>query len=922
MAKIVYCIDGSSFLYRAYYSMRPLHTPTGIPVQAVFGFCRMLKKLIDDVHPAYMALVWDSKGSSGRQDIYPAYKATRQSPPTDLFHQKKYITDFADLIGLTQVVREGIEADDLLYSLADDLAQHHAKVVLVTSDKDMAQALIFPSVTIYDPFKEMTIDANSFEAAMGFPVTKIAFYYALVGDATDNIPGVRGIGPKHAVHLVQQFKSLSHLYDALDSISNERLKKTLEEHKQDAYMSEQLFVLKKLDLGMTVQDFAFDAADWDKAQQLFKELNFKKLIKEAPTQAQPKTGQGQLSIFGNVISDAQDTDHEKSSHDFPSQSYRCVMINTVEELTNLVEQIRIAGACALDTETNGLNPMLDGCIGISVCVKVGIAYYIPIRHTTQEPQLTCEQLLTILGPVLADATIQKYMHNAKFDLHVFDQCGLAIHGLAFDSYIAARLLLKEWQRAGLKVLSEQLLHESMITYEQIEKLSGVKKFSAVPLAEATQYAAGDAHQTLKLVTLLQDELRKEPSISRLYYEIEHPLITILWQMEHEGIFLDCTILKNLGLKIEQALHTVEQTISTMTGLSDINLNSSRQIEELLFTRLGLPAQKKNTKSARYSTDHEVLTALAKIHVIPGLIVQYRELAKLKNTYVDTLPSYINPHTHHIHTSFSQVSTATGRLASSEPNLQNIPTDGSGFGITIRGAFKPDSNNLFISADYNQIELRILAVMTQDQHLLTAFKNNHDIHAETASRIFGTPRDQVTHEQRQIGKRINFSILYGLTPHGLAKDLGIKHADAKHYIEQYFEQYPAVAPWMEALIATVKQTGYVETLYGRRRYIPGIYETNHTLYAEARRVAINTKAQGSAADIMKLAMVNLAAAYIQEKLDAKIILQLHDELVITAPIHQVTEASDILKTILESVVAWEIPLSVTVRTGASWQAVTK
>jgi DNA polymerase-1 len=907
--KTIYLIDGSSFLYRAYYSLRPLHTPQGVPVQAVFSFCRMIKHLIDQFNPSFMILVWDSRGKTLRHEIYPAYKATRQAPPSDLFEQKQLIMKFADLIDLHQIIKDGVEADDLMYSAAKELAGPDHRTVIVSSDKDMAQTLN-EYISIYDPFKDQIINASLFEQLAGFPVSKLPFYYALLGDTSDNIPGVKGIGKKGAADLVKQYQSLEDIYEHIENVTPERARKALQENKENAFLSQELFELRYIPTGTSKNDISFDQSKWSEAQEFFHELNFKSLLKKEEIETHQAQ---QLAITG--VEQPEDPFTRLKEYEFKT-------VVTVAELEDVVVKIRAAGAVAVDTETDGLMPLYNSCVGLSLCVQKGIAYYIPCGHKTDELQLPCNEIVRILKPMFEDPTIEKYLHNAKFDQLVLHALGIEMAGMAFDSYIVARLLLREWQRAGLKPLSEFYFNEVMLNFHEVLNYYKVKDFAQVPLALATRYAAADAHQTYQLAQLLSAELAKDPVTEKLYEDIEHPLIQVLVDMEAEGIAIDVPLLKQLGDTVKGSLDAVEFAIKNMVNMPDINLNSPRQVEDLLFNQLALPPQKKSAKGTGYSTDQEVLTTLSKMHPVPGLIIQYRELAKLKSTYIDALPTYVNPKTGLIHTTFSQTSTATGRLSSMEPNLQNVPTDGTGYGLAIRGAFKPKEGHLFIAADYSQIELRVLAYLSQDQNLMSAFAYDHDIHAETAARIFQVPLTAVTHEQRQVGKKINFSILYGLTPYGLSKDLGIGQKEAKSYIDSYFAQYPEVSVWMEEVIKDVMANGYVATLFGRKRYIPTIFEKNRVLHEEAKRMAINTKAQGTAADVMKLGMIDIANEFKAQKLDAAIVLQIHDEILVTASRDIAERVSALVAQKLESVVKWNVPLKVTTRIGSNWKEVTK
>ena len=911
--KTVFLIDGSSFLYRAYYGLRPLHDSQGNQVQAVYGFVRMIKKLIDMFSPEYMALVWDSGGKTTRHEMFPAYKATRQAPPSDLFEQKEKICQFADLISLTQVKKAGIEADDLMYSVARDLHKEGYDVVLITSDKDMGQ-MLDAQTFIYDAFKEETHDTASFAQKMGFDVSKLPFYFALLGDSSDNIPGVKGIGKKGAIDLVQQYDSLEQVYAHLDQVPN-RMRTALEANRENAFLSRELFLLQYHVCNVTVEDVRFHPERWIQARPLFVELNFKSLLKDmapvAVTQTSAQTGDGQLSLFG----EAKKKEIKEIKHQFKK-------VVTHADLQELVQALQTKKVFALDTETTGIRPISDPIVGISFATEPGKAWYVPFGHQVQEEQLSKDEVFAALKPLLEDPMYKKIFHHASFDVAVLRHAGLLVRGVVFDTMLAVRLINVPGQRAGLKDLSERFLDESMLTYEEVVQQNGYKNFSYVPLDLATAYAAADAHQTLLLYPILQDLLVKE-GFAQLYEHIEQPLQNILLAMEQEGINLDRDQLAALGKQITAELIELEDAVITAAGpkFADINLNSPKQVQQLLFEELKLPTQKKSAKGS-YSTDSEVLEALAKLHPVPGLIAKYRELAKLKNTYIDALPNYIDPTTQKIHTAFNQSSVATGRLSSSDPNLQNIPADAHGYGIEIRAAFKPREGELFISADYSQIELRVMAYLSQDPALKKAFTEGKDIHTQTASRLFDVALDEVTHAQRQIGKRINFSVLYGMTPFGLSKDLGIPFAQAKQYIETYFEQYPQVQIWMDRVIAQAKELGYVSTLYGRRRYMPGLYEANQALYQQAVREAVNTVVQGTAADLMKIGMIKLAEELATQRVPAKIVLQIHDELLLTVPKGFETQAEEISRTTLGHVVQWDVPLEVTTRIGVDWKEVTK
>lgn len=896
--KKIYLIDGSSFLYRAYYGLRPMHTSMGEPVQAVYGFCRMIKKIIDTHAPECMILVWDSKGKTERHVLYEEYKATRQAPPSDLFTQKERIIEFADLIGLKQISQIGVEADDLLYSLAHSFEKQKIDTVVISSDKDLGQ-MLNEHITLFDPFKDEFVTPEMLELKYGVPLSKLIFYFALIGDSSDNIPGVKGIGPKGAQELVNQFDSLDDLYTRIELVKKERTRELLRASRDNAFLSEALFKLKLYETPVDLIQCAISVEQWAQARPLFEKLEFKSLLKDLPILFEQQTFLEQKTAL----------------------NYNYVCVTTEEQLVHLSATVRAAGVCAIDTETTGIKTLQSDIVGISVCVQEGTAYYIPYGHINAH-QLSKEAVFLHLKPILEDSSIKKYLQNSKFDQLMFAHQGIELRGVVFDTMIAASLVVKDWQRLNLKALSEHYLHETMITYAELAQKYKTHNFAEIPLEDAVLYAAADAHQTFRLVPILKKELEKHEQVN-LFESIEFPLVDILYHMEKEGIFCDAAELAHLDRIVTTKLTALQQLITDIIGhdKADINLNSPKQLEQLLFEVLQLPRQKKTAGKTGYSTDQEVLLELSKLHPVPGLIIKYRELFKLKSTYIETLPSYINPYTRKIHTHFSQVSAATGRLASSEPNMQNIPLAYED-GLSIRAAFKPAAGHVYLSVDYSQIELRVLAYLSQDANLLAAFARGEDIHARTAAALFNVEILSVTHEQRQLAKRINFSILYGLTPYGLSKDLDIPFSEAKEYIEKYFAQYPGVVAFIEKTIEFTKQHGYVVTWQGRRRYIPGIHEKNKSLYELACRVAVNTAAQGTAAELMKLGMILLHKQFTSDKYNAHMLLQIHDELLISVPQEYAQIIEKNVKDVLQASVDWNVPLVVTTRIGANWAEVTK
>ena len=620
----IFVIDGSSFLYRSYYGLRPLHTSKGIPVQAVYSFARIIKKMISQFKPEHIVVVWDSKGKTTRHEMFTEYKATRQAPPSDLFEQKKSVLQFLDLIGMKQVATPGIEADDIMYSIAQEQKKEGKTVVLVTSDKDMGQIIDDQKIVVYDPWKDAFLDQPAFEQKMKMPVGKFPFYHALIGDMSDNIPGVKGIGDKGALDLVNQFESLDDLYAHLERVSKERVRNALIANKENAFLSYKLFLLQYHPSGLLWQDFFFDANNWANARPLFEKLEFKSLLKD-------------IEVDGVVASGVAPEVAQKMA------GYEFIAVVSKDQLENLCALAKHHKLFAFDTETEGLNPLVDPCVGISLCVKEGTAYYVPFGHKDAQ-QLSQHEVVQALKPIFEDENIKKILHHAKFDLEVISALGIETKGVVFDTLIAAHLITKDWQRIGLKYLSEFYLHEPMLSFEEVVKNNKYKNFSYVPLELATRYAAADAHQTLRLKPILEKEL-KEQKLLELYQKIELPTMLVLYDMEKEGITIDTEFLAELNTRITADIQRIEQEICESIGVmvGAYNLNSPRQVEQILFMKLQLPPQKKSAKGS-YSTDQEVLQALSSLHPVPALLMKFRELSKLKSTYVDALPEYINPHT--------------------------------------------------------------------------------------------------------------------------------------------------------------------------------------------------------------------------------------------------------------------------------------
>jgi DNA polymerase-1 len=897
--KTIYIIDGSSLLYRSYYGLTSMQTSKGVPVQAIYGFCRAIKKIIDEMAPYLMVIAWDSAGQTTRKKVYDAYKAHRQATPNDLFEQKEAIQRWADEVGIFQLSVEGWEADDLIAQLVRENSDKN--ILIIGPDKDLHQ-LVSESVEMYDPMKKQRFTKADIEKKYGFEVFKIPFFYALVGDSSDNIPGVKGIGEKGATALVQQFDSLDQMYEQIDQVASERTKKALLTHEKEARLSYQLFTLDAPEISVSLDQLHFDPAWWERGYQFFIEHEFKSLVPVG---------------FKGVH------EKKKESHVYETRE----LVVTLDRLKEIVLQIRSIGACAVDTETMGESVFDQVMVGFSVAYNDYQAFYIPLRHVGEEAekkQISIEAALALIKPLFEDANIKKIFHHAKFDMHVFAREGINVQGLYFDSLIAASLLRTSDEKIGLKVLSERLLQEPMQTFAEV--LQKHKNFSFVPLEQALNYAAYDALQTYKLWQLFEKQFEQEVTLKKLFFELEMPLCNVLFRMERAGILLDLDEMKQLHVSVNVRIEEAKQKIigfleaQGIEAPAEINLNAPRQIEKLLFDDLGLMPRGKSPKGAR-STNQDVLIALSKEHPIPALIVQFRELMKLKTTYIEPLPLLISKQDQKIHTSYNQTAVATGRLSSNDPNMQNIPVS-FGQALNVRKAFIASPGKTLLSVDYSQIELRVLAHVTQDPHLMDAFLHDEDIHVKTATQIFGIQKDQVTDEQRQVGKRINFSIMYGMTPFGLSKDLDISLKDAKMYIDAYFDRYQGVKTWMDAVVEQAKKDGYVSTLWGRRRYIPELQEKNKMLFEAGRRAAVNTPIQGTTSELIKWAMLAIDHYCFEHAQEGSMLLQIHDEVVLEVVDQKVDAFAERVKQIMEQVVLWSVPLKVSVRMGKNWASITK
>jgi DNA polymerase-1 len=882
--KRLFLIDGSSYIYRAYFAIRHLSNSKGLATNAVYGFVNMLLKVAREQQPDHLAVVFDARGPTFRKELYPEYKANRTHMPDDLVPQVPIIKDVVRAFNMPAIEKEGFEADDIIATLAKKFAAEGLEVTVVTGDKDLMQ-IVSDRIRLLDTMKDKVSGLEEVAERFGGPPEKVIEVQALAGDSSDNIPGVPGIGEKTAVKLIQEFGSVENLLANLDQVKG-KIQEKLREHADLALLSKKLVTLvDDMELDVDYDNFALGEPNRPALTVLFKELEFHKLIQEFSSDERA-TGEG----------------------------YRAVL--TEEDLSELVTELEKAPRLAFDTETTGLDPTLADMVGLSFAVRPGEGWYIPLAHRYlgAPEQLAPGFVMERLRPLLTDAGKGKIAQNAKFDLQVLRRAGIEVKGLAFDTMIASYLANPAATSHGMDALAADLLGYKTITYSEMTG-SGKKQigFAEVEVEKAVVYASEDADITLRLAGKLEPMLG-EAGQEKLFYEVEMPLVEVLADMEWSGVRIDPRFLGGLSKELETKLAALEKEIHQMAG-GPFNIGSPKQLGEVLFERLKL-ARGKKTKTG-WSTDVEVLTKLAEEQPIAARLLDYRSLAKLKSTYTDALPKLIHPQTGRLHTSFNQALTATGRLSSSEPNLQNIPirTEEGG---RIREAFIPAEGNVLLSADYSQVELRVLAHLAGEAVLTESFEKGEDIHRRTASEIFGVFPEMVTAEMRRQAKTINFGIIYGMSDFGLAKALGIGRREAQTFIDNYFARYPGVLGFMESKREEARQKGYVTTLLGRRCAVAEIHSPNRNIRDYAERNAINYPIQGSAADIIKVAMVRIHERLKKEGLQAKMVLQVHDELVFDVPQIELETVRELVRAEMQGAVELDVPLVVDIGVGKNWR----
>ncbi|MCY3624569.1 MAG: DNA polymerase I [Candidatus Dadabacteria bacterium] len=886
----LYLIDGSSYIFRAYYGVRAdLSTSDGFPTNAVYGFATMLLKFLREYEPRYLGMVFDSRGEVFRNEIYPEYKANRDEAPESLQLQFSKIFELVRAFSIPMLAMEGYEADDIIGTIAR--AQGTSKVVLVTGDKDFCQ-LVSENVTLVDTMRERVTGVQEVHQKYGIEPGQMIDFFALVGDKVDNIPGVAGVGGKTASALISKYGNLDGVYRNLEEL-RPSVAKRLREHKDNAYLSRELVTIKTdVEVGTGIEDFRYGGYAAEDLQEIFSELEFEKLLDEIGASRTPGE----------------------------SEAVRYDSYETVFDEMSLGQVIRIveeAGELSIDLETDSRLPMNAGIVGFSLCTAPGRAFYVPVGHTgimEAEKQMKPETALSMLKPVLESEGIRKIGQNIKYDMLALKNHGVSLRGIYFDTMLAAHLLDASRGSYKLDELSRTELGHKMISYDDVTgKGKSRKNFAEVDIETAARYSCEDSDVALILSRKFLETLKKE-GLWDLYRENVLGLVPVLCDMEFTGVSVDTAILGKMSEEFERDLDSIEGGIYEKTE-GKFNINSTKQLSEVLFEKLGLPVKKKTAKGA-FSTDSEVLRDLSTIHEVPRLILRHRFLSKLKSTYIDQLPRLINPVTGRIHTSFNPAGTSTGRLSSSDPNLQNIPIK-TGDGKRIRKSFVAKDGCVILSADYSQIELRLLAHFSEDPILLEALRDDKDVHVATACEIFNASEDQITSEMRNLAKTINFGIIYGISAFGLSKQLGTTVSVSRNYINRYFDRYSEVKTYMQASVEEARNRGYTETLVGRRRPIPELVSGNRVERGRGEREAINTPIQGSAADIINLAMIRIFRRLEEGEFRSKMILQVHDELLFEVYEAELEKLRTHIKNDMEN--AWElrVPLRVEMRAAENW-----
>jgi len=909
--KTLLLVDGSSYLYRAFHALPDLRNRNNEPTGAIHGVLNMLRRLHKDYHADYSACVFDAKGKTFRDALYPEYKAHRPAMPQDLSVQIEPLQACIRAMGWPMLIIDGVEADDVIGTLAKQAVEADMRCIISTGDKDIAQ-LVSPNITLVNTMNNETLDEANVLAKFGVPPVRMLDYLMLVGDTADNIPGVQKVGPKTAVKWLAQYGSLDNIIahaDEIKGVVGDNLRTAL-----DWFDTARRLITIKCDVALPVNlvDLAPQPQDIEQLIRLYEQLDMKASLRELRQQ----NDADQFDLTDSGGNQAAAADHEITSAGLTHiGTYQTIF--TEAELIVWLIRLDAAQLVSVDTETTSLNPMQAKLVGISFCTESHHAAYLPLMHNYAGvlQQLSLDVALKMLKPWLENAAKPKLGQNLKYDKHVFANHGIQLNGIVHDTLLQS-YVLESHRPHNMDSLAMRHLDIKTISYDEVTG-KGVNRigFDEVAIDVATQYAAEDADITLQLHQTLYPGIQSDDRLSYIYREIEMPILDVLFEIERNGVLLDYKLLQKQSHELGEKLHILEQQAYVIAE-QPFNLNSPKQIQEILFNRLKLPIIKK-TPTGVPSTDEDVLQQLALDYPLPKLLLDYRSLAKLKSTYTDKLPLMIDRNTGRVHTNYAQSVAVTGRLASSDPNLQNIPVR-TGEGRRIREAFIAPPGYRIISADYSQIELRIMAHISQDDGLSKAFAAGEDIHRATAAEVFGIPLDQVDQEQRRYAKVINFGLIYGMSEFGLAAQLGIERSAARAYMERYFARYPGVEKYMRHTREKARQLGYVETVLGRRLWLPEINNANGNRRQGAERAAINAPMQGTAADIIKLAMIAVRDWLNKEKLRSKLIMQVHDELVLEVPDDEITLMQNTLPNYMSHVLQLDVPLLIEVGVGDNWE----
>jgi DNA polymerase-1 len=888
-APLLVLIDGSSYLYRAFHALPNLGTSSGRPTGAIYGVINMVRKLLSDHQPRYAAVVFDARGKTFRHELYPDYKANRPPMPEDLKSQIPYVHDMVKAMGIPLISIKGVEADDVIATLAHRATRDGVQTLVSTGDKDLAQ-IVNDRVALVDTMHDKRLDMDGVEQKFGVPPDRIVDYLALVGDSSDNIPGIPKVGPKTAVKWLTDYGSLEEIIKNADQIKG-KVGDNLRASLAQLPLSRELATVRAdVDVGVEPAALCMEDKDTATLRRIFTELEFNTWLSE-------------------LIEDG------AGSEDPRPVDYRVVVDE--QELDTWLDRLGAAELFAFDTETTSLETISAQLVGVSFAVAAGEAAYVPCGHDYDgaPAQLSLATVLKKLKPLLQDGSVAKVGQNLKYDHGVLANYDIELNGIRFDTMLESYVLDSVASRHDMDTLALKYLGQKTISFEQVAgKGKNQRRFNEVPVEEAGPYAAEDADITLRLHQVLWPRLEVKDRLRQLFDLVEMPLVPVLSRVERNGVLIDAGLLAAQSVELAERIAGLENKANELAG-APFNIASPKQIQEILFGRLQLPVLKKTPKG-QPSTAENVLLELAEDFELPGVILEHRGLSKLKSTYTDKLPNMINPTSGRVHTSYHQAVAATGRLSSSDPNLQNIPVR-TAEGRRIREAFVAEQGNVLVAADYSQIELRIMAHLSQDEGLLSAFAQGEDVHRATAAEVFGVTPDEVSSDQRRHAKAINFGLIYGMSAYGLAQQLKIERTAAQEYINVYFARYPGVMQFMEKTREIAREIGYVETVYGRRLYLPDIKSSNHLRRQYAERTAINAPMQGTAADIIKMAMLAIDDWLLKEAADVRMIMQVHDELVFETPADRATAVVGRVRELMSGAADLSVPLTLDIGTGTNW-----